>query len=353
MAWAAAADHAGSILAGILGSPPGLHLTSSCTHAIEAAATVLDIGPGDEVVVPAYSFPSTANPFVLRGASLRFADADLRTGNLTVGEVRRCTTDRTRAVVAMHYGGVACDVDAIGEHCRSRGISFIEDAAHSLFASSGGTPLGRFGDFAALSFHRTKNVSSFDGGALVVNDPAHAGVVAAALDKGTNRRAFERGEVAAYEWVAPGSAWRLSEPLAALLDDALRHADAQQRRRHAIWSRYREALRPWASTAGVGLAEVPDGCAHSAHIFWALLPGGWDRSEFVEHCAARGVEVARHFGSLPDSTFGRSVAHPDDRCPNALALADRLIRLPLHHDLTDDEVDRAVDAVTTWPGRAP
>jgi dTDP-4-amino-4,6-dideoxygalactose transaminase len=347
--WHAAADRSVAAIAELLDQPPVLLLTGSCTQALEASAAALQVGPGDEVIVPAYSFPSTANPFVQRGATLRFADADLRTGNVSAAEIHRCITERTRAVVVMHYGGVACEMDEVVELCRERGLPLIEDAAHSLFAGYRGTPLGRFGTFGAFSFHRTKNVSAFDGGALVVNDRALLDDVSSALDKGTNRAAFDRGEVDAYEWVAQGSAGRLSAPLAPLLEADLAAAPDRQRRRHEIWSTYADALRGWADELGASLPAVPDGCEHSAHLFWVMLPPPLERRSLVDHCASRGVEVARHFGSLPDSRFGRSIRDPRDRCPNAGELAERLVRLPLHHDLSDDDVTRVLDAVTTWP----
>lgn len=345
--WRARSDRAHELLSRLLAHPPAVHLSPSCTHALEAAATALDVGPGDEVVVPAYSFPSTANPFVLRGARVRFADSDPHTGNVTPDEVERCLGPQTRAVVCTHYGGAACDLDAITALCESHGADLIEDAAHGLFASYRGRPLGRHGRFGAFSFHRTKNISCVDGGALVVNSPGDLADVDVVLDKGTNRRAFESGEVPAYEWVAPGSSWRLSDPLAALLYEELCDADERQERRHEVWDRYRDELTSWADRTGALLARPPAAAAHSAHLFWVVLPEQVDRSTFVARCAERGVEVARHFGSLPHSGFGRSIADPADACPISLRLDRQLVRLPLHHALGDDEVTRVIEAVTS------
>lgn len=343
-----------STLRSLLDEPVGLELTSSCTHALEAAATVLGIGAGDEVIVPAFSFPSAANPFVMRGARLRFADCDPVTANVTAEEIERCASPRTRAVVCMHYGGVAADLDRIVALCGDAGWVLIEDAAHGLFGSWAGTPLGRFGAFGAFSFHRTKNISCHDGGALVLNDPALGEAVSVALDKGTNRMAFQRGDVGSYEWSGPGSAWRLAEPLVDILAEQLRLRDQIQSTRHRIWDAYRNALVDWAERVGARLPHVPPEAGHPAHLFWVLLPDRVRRQDFVEHCAAARIEVARHFGSLPASSFGSRLADPADECPEAARFASQLVRLPLHPGLTDDDAGHVIDAVTAFnPHPAP
>lgn len=339
-------EEATDVLAGLLDGPPAVELTSSCTHALEAAATVLDIREGDEVIVPAFAFPSVANPFGIRGASLRFADCDPATGNITTQEVRRCATERTRAVVCMHYGGVACDVDSLVPLCRDAGWHLIEDAAHGLFGSRSGTPLGRFGTLGAFSFHRTKNISCGDGGALVVNDEALLDRVAVALDKGTNRAAYARGSVAAYEWSGLGSAWRMPDALVPLLAGQLGQHVGIQAARHRIWDVYASELTDWARATGTRLPTVHEGVEHPAHLFWLLLPVHLRRHDFVSHCAERGIEVARHFGSLPRSTFGALAADPADVCPTAGLFGDQLVRLPLHPALSERDVERVLDAVT-------
>lgn len=339
-------------LSQLLGDPPMLALTSSCTHALELASTVLGIGPGDEVVVPAYSFPSTANAFLLRGAMIRFADVDPATGNVDPLDVERCTGPRTAAIVCMHYGGVACDVDALAATARRAGAHLVEDAAHGLFGTYRGTPLGRFGTMAAFSFHRTKNISAVDGGALAVNDVALVEPVRVAIEKGTNRSQFEAGAVRSYEWCAPGSAWHLSDPLVALLADSLEGRDHVQEVRRGVWATYGRELRAWARDHGVALPFVPEGVEHPAHLFWLGLPGEAERDRFVEWCAERGVQAARHYGSLPDSSYGRRIAHPEDRCARAERFAAGLARLPVHHELTQGDVERVVDAVTSFEVRA-
>lgn len=337
-----------STLGSLLDGPVGLELTSSCTHALEAAATALDLGADDEVIVPAFSFPSAANPFVMRGARLRFADCDPATGNLTAEEIARCASERTRAVVCMHYGGIACEMDRIVALCDDAGWVLIEDAAHALFGTWERRPLGRFGTFGAFSFHRTKNISCHDGGALVLNDAAFTDAVAVALDKGTNRVAFERGEVDSYEWCGPGSAWRLADPLVAILEDQLAHREAIQVARHRMWDAYRTGLADWARTVGARTPHVPAGAEHPAHLFWVLLPDHLGRRDLVEHCAAAGIEVARHFGSLPASTFGSQLADPRDECPVAGRFASQLVRLPLHPGLSGADVDHVIDVVASF-----
>lgn len=341
-------DEATAALAGVLDQPPAVELTSSCTHALEAAATVLSIGPADEVIVPAFSFPSTANPFLMRGAALRFADCDPATGNITPEEIGRCASERTRAVVCMHYGGVACDMSSLVPMCKDAGWALVEDNAHGLFGSWSGTPLGRFGTFGALSFHSTKNISCGDGGALVINDEALVDRVTVVLDKGTNRAAYERGSVTSYEWSGPGSAWRLTGSLVGLLAEQLEQSDEIQSVRHRVWDAYAAGLTDWADRTATRLPEIRGGVEHPAHLYWLLLADNMDRSDFVAHCATQGIEVARHFGSLPRSAFGATLADPRDTCPNASRFGEQLVRLPLHPGLSDRDVERVLGAVVQF-----
>lgn len=341
-----------STLSSLLASPPAIALTASCTHGLEATARLLGIGPGDEVVVPAFAFPSTANAFIATGATIRFADVELETGNIDPRSVESLLGPRTAAVVALHYGGVAADVTVISKLCERSGASLVEDAAQSLFGSFDGTPLGRYGRVAAFSFHRTKNISAFEGGALVLNDSALVGPAQILLDKGTNRVEFETGLADAYEWCGFGSAWRMASPLVDLLGAQLAQASSIQQRRTEVWDRYWSALTGWAASTGCALPVIPHGATHPAHLFWLRLPQGADRDHFVAHCDRHDVEVARHYGSLPTSRHGRRIADPRDRCPNAAILASDLVRIPLHHHLSDPDVERVIDAVTTWrPGR--
>ena len=335
-------------LGAILQNPAGVELTSSCTHALEAAATVLEVGEGDEVIVPAFSFPSTANPFLLRGARLRFADCDPATGNVTAESIERCSSPHTKAVVCMHYGGIGCDMEPIVSMCGESGWALVEDAAHGLFGSWSGRALGRFGTFSAFSFHRTKNISCHEGGALVVNDADLLDRVAVALDKGANRVAFERGEVGSYEWMGAGSAWRLAEPLVTLLGEQLERRGEIQTARRRFWDSYRSGLTDWAARTGTVLPTVPSESDHPAHLFWLLLAKPQHRGALVEHCSRAGIEVARHFGCLPASTFGATLADPADTCPVAERFADQLVRLPLHPGLSEHDVERVIETVVAF-----
>lgn len=337
-----------ALVSALLDGPVAVELTSSCTHALEAASLLLGIGPGDEVVVPAFTFSSTANPFLLRGATLRFADVDPLTGNLDPASVAERTSPRTRAVVCVHYGGVAADLDRLVPMAEQGDWDLVEDAAQGLFGSLHGRPLGRFGRVGALSFHHTKNISAGEGGALVVNDPALVGSVPVLLDKGNDRQAFDRGLVNAYEWSGPGSSWRMPDAAVDRLATELARRNEVQRARHRIWDTYARELPSWSSATGARLPVVPPGAAHPAHLFWVLLPPATARERFLAHCVERGVRCTRHYGSLPRTRFGRTVALPGDICPVADEFADRLVRLPLGPEMDEGDVDRVLAAVTAF-----
>lgn len=335
-------------IAGLLDQPRCVELTSSCTHALEAAAILTDVGPGDEVIVPAFTFPSSASAFLMRGAKIRFADVDSVTANIDPRSVERLTTGRTRVVVCVHYGGVAADMDALADLERTRGWTLVEDAAQGLFGRYRSNPLGRFGQLGCLSFDHTKNISSVDGGALVINDESLVDRAQIALDKGTNRAAFEAGTVDSYEWSGPGSAFRMSDPLVGLLAEQLDIRERIQTRRHEVWNTYIRGLAEWGARTGTALPVIPSEVEHPAHLFWLLLPEHVERSSFVSHCGAQGVQVARHFGSLPRSGYGRSIADPADKCPVSERFAEKLVRLPLHPNLDDNDVERVLDAVESF-----
>ena len=336
-------------LAELLDDPPAVLLTSSCTHALEASMLLAGVGPGDEVVVPAFTLSSTANAALLRGATVRFADVRAEDGNMDPASLDGVVNARTRAVVCVHYGGVAADVEELGIVAATVGADLVEDAAHGLFGRWQDTPLGRFGRLGALSFHRTKNLSTVEGGALVVNDPDLVDAAMVAVDKGTDRYLMETGAATTYEWAGPGSAWRMADPMVTLLGSQLDQADEIQARRHLVWDAYQSQLAGWADQHGVALPEVRPGVEHPAHLFWVRLPDAGLRASVVDHCAAAGVEVAQHYGSLPDSAFGRTIRVEGDDCPVASDLAARLLRLPVHHQLTDAQVDRVVAALTSAP----
>jgi dTDP-4-amino-4,6-dideoxygalactose transaminase len=344
-----------ALLEAVLGAPKVL-LTTSCTHALEMAALLLDVGPGDEVVVPSFTFVSTANAFVLRGARVVFADVRPDTLNLDERQLPGLLTRRTRAVVPVHYAGVGCEMDAIGSAAAAAGVAVVEDNAHGLFGTYRGRPLGSLGAIAAQSFHETKNISCGEGGALVLNDPALAERAEVIREKGTNRSRFFRGEVDKYTWVDVGSSYLPSDALAALLLAQLEMRAAIQARRRAVWDRYRAGLAGWAADHRVRLPHVPDHCGHPAHLFHLLLPTLDDRQALLAHLKARGVVATFHYVPLHLSEMGVRHGGRPGLCPVTEAVSDRLVRLPLFYDLSDADVDRVIGAVTAFrvpAGREP
>ncbi len=321
-------------------------LTTSCTHALEMCALLLDLGPGDEVIVPSFTFVSTASAFALRGARVVFADVDPRTLNLDPADVARRVTPRTRAVVAVHYAGVAVDAQAVV--AAAPGATLVEDNAHGLFGAWQGRPLGSLGRLATQSFHDTKNLSCGEGGALVVNDPALAERAEIVREKGTNRARFFRGQVDKYTWVELGSSYLPSDLLAAVLVAQLEAAPAIQRARHRVWARYHAELAPWAARHGVQQPHLPAGAEHPAHLYWLRVRDLAARTALLAHLAAAGVQATFHYQPLHLSTVGRAAGGQPGDCPVSEAVADTLVRLPLYADLDAGDVDRVIAAVTAF-----
>ena len=336
-----------AVLQTLLGAPRVL-LTTSCTHALEMAALLLDIQPGDEVVGPSFTFVSSFNAFVLRGATPVFADVQPDTFNLDPASLERRLTPRTRAIVAVHYAGVGCDMEAIGRIAADRGIPVVEDNAHGLFGARRGRPLGSFGRLATLSFHETKNVTCGEGGALVVNDAALAERAEILREKGTDRSKFFRGEVDKYTWHDVGSSYVPSEILAAFLYAQLERRDEIQRRRLAHWHAYREALAPWAEATGVRLPIVPEGSDHPGHLFQVLLPTAAMRDAFLAHLHAHDVGAVFHYLPLHLSPMGRRFGGQPGDCPVTESVSERLVRLPLSGGLTGEEQQRVIAAVLAF-----
>jgi dTDP-4-amino-4,6-dideoxygalactose transaminase len=248
----------------------------------------------------------------------------------------------------MHYGGVSVDLAPWVADAEAVGASVIEDAAHGIFASVDGRALGTLGRFGALSFHRTKNLSAHDGGALVVNRADDVDAALVAIDKGTDRARFDAGQVRSYEWQGLGGAWRMGDAEVAYLAAELAEGVDRQARRHRAWSAYAQRLADWAQEREVALPSVPHGVEHPAHQFHLVLPAAAQRPAFVEHLAALGVQAARHYSALTATPFGATLQQPGDACPVAEALAPRLVRIPLHHQLDDEAIERVVTAVAAW-----
>ena len=323
-------------------------LTTSCTHALELAALLLDLVPGDEVIVPAFTFVTTASAFALRGARPVFVDIRPDTLNLDERLLPAAITARTRAIVPVHYGGVACAMDAIGEVARAAGATVIEDNAHGLFGTWRGRPLGSLGRLATQSFHESKNLSCGEGGALILNDPALVERAEILREKGTNRARFFRGEIDRYTWVDLGSSYLPSELLAAVLVAQLEAADTIQAARHRIWATYATELASWAHRHGIGLPTVPADCVHPAHLFYLVLPDLERRTRMLAHLRARGIHATFHYQPLHLSEVGRRWGGAPGDLPVTERIADTLLRLPLYPDLDARDLGRVLDAVTEF-----
>jgi dTDP-4-amino-4,6-dideoxygalactose transaminase len=330
----------------LTGAPKAL-LTTSCTHALEMAALLGDLGEGDEVIVPPFTFVSTVNAFVLRGARPVFVDVRPDTLNIDERRIEAAVTPRTRAIMLVHYAGVGCEMDAIMAIARRHGLIVIEDNAHGLFGRYKGRALGTFGTFASLSFHDTKNLSCGEGGALLLNDASHVARAEIIREKGTNRSRFHRGEVDKYTWCDIGSSYLPSDILAAYLLAQLESHEEIQRRRHQLWSRYADALKPWADGAGVRLPIVPDECEHPAHIFYLLMPSLEARTRLIAHLRTRLILAVFHYLPLHLSDMGRRFGGRAGQHPITEDVSDRLVRLPLFFQLSDEDQSRVIEAVTT------
>jgi dTDP-4-amino-4,6-dideoxygalactose transaminase len=325
----------------------GVLLTPSGTAALEMAALLLEIEPGDEVISPSFTFPSTIGAFVLRGARPVFADIRPDTLNLDEGALDGLIGERTRAIVCTHYAGVGCELEEIVAIAERHSLELVEDNAHGLFATYRGSPLGGFGRFGALSFHETKNLTSGEGGALLVRDPADVARAEVIREKGTNRAAFHRGEVDAYSWGDVGSSYLPSELQAAMLWAQLEARERIQSARREIWERYARDLAGWAERCGTRLPIVPEDRDHPAHLYHLLLPGRRERDALIEHLGARGVLAVFHYLPLHTSPMGGRLAGTPS-LPVTEDVSGRLVRLPLYFGLSADEQGEVIEAVTTF-----
>ena len=323
-------------------------LTTSCTHALEMAAMLLGIGPGDEVLVPSFTFVSTVNAFILRGAIPIFVDIRPDTLNLDETRIAERITARTKAIVPVHYAGVGCEMDTIMALATQHGIAVVEDNAHGLFGRYRGRYLGTFGQLATQSFHETKNFTCGEGGALLINDPRYAQRAEIVREKGTNRSLFFRGMIDKYSWVDIGSSYLPSDMLSAFLFAQLEARDKVQARRQQIWNYYHSHLREWAEANGARLPVVPEYCENSYHMFYLVLPSLDRRQAFIAHLKSKGVHAVFHYLPLHLSTMGlRFGSRPGD-CPVTEDLSDRLVRLPFFGDLGEEDLSVVVAAVQSF-----
>lgn len=313
-------------------------MTTSCTDALEMSAILLNINAGDEVILPSFTFVSTANAFALRGANLIFADSQAGNPNICPEHIAQLITPRTRAIVVVHYAGVACDMDAILKVARAHGIPVIEDAAQAIESFYKGRPLGSLGVLSAFSFHETKNVIAGEGGLLAINEPEYFQRAEVIREKGTNRSAFFRGDVDKYGWVDIGSSFLPSDIIAAYLFAQLENIESIQARRKALWDRYWNNLSKPLAALGLRLPSIPEWATNNAHMFYLVCNDAEQRTGLIAHLRSQEIHAVFHYLSLHKSPFfidkyhGRALTNCDH-------FADCLVRLPLYYELTDQQCD--------------
>jgi len=330
-------------LLSIIPSPAAL-LTSSGSHALEMASLLLELGAGDEVILPSFTFSSAANAIALSGARIVFVDIDPTTGNVDPEKVARHITPRTRAISVMHYGGVGVDLDSI----LSFGLPVIEDNAHGLGATYRGKELGTFGALAIQSFHDTKNIHSGEGGAILMNDDSMVARAEMIREKGTDRSRFLRGQVDKYTWADIGSSYLPSELNAAVLDSQLDEFASIQMLRHRVWDAYARELPPWAEQNGVDLMSVPGDRAHPAHVFYMLMHSHSEQSRVIAHLRSLGIVAVFHYVPLDSSPAGLRYGSAPEPCVVSADFSSRLVRLPLWAGMSDMDIERVIAGVQCY-----
>lgn len=323
-------------------------LTHSCTGALEMAALLLDLQPGDEVIMPSFTFASTANAFVLRGAVPVFVDIRQDTLNIDESLIEKAITPRTKAIAVVHYAGVACEMDTIMKLADKYGLKVVEDAAHAILATYKGRQLGTIGHLAALSFHETKNLIAGECGALLINDPAYARRAEIVREKGTNRAAFFRGEVDKYTWVDIGSSFLPSELQAAFLYAQFESAEEITRQRLRVWHRYHQLLQPLEQKGFIRRPIVPATCGHNAHLYYLLVRSPEIRDALLSHLKQTGVSALFHYVPLHSAPAGRQVARAYGDLPVTDLSSACLIRLPFWRGLADAQISYTVDCLTDF-----
>ena len=323
-------------------------LTTSCTHALEMAALLLGLKPGDEVIVPAFTFVSTPNAFALHGGKPVFCDVRRDTLNMDENLLEGLITERTRAIVPVHYAGVGCEMDSILRIADKHGIRVIEDNAHGLFAKYKGRYLGTFGALGTQSFHETKNFTCGEGGALLINDPSLSDRAEIIREKGTDRSRFYRGQVDKYTWRDIGSSYLPSGILAAFLYEQLSAREHIQSTRKHVFDRYRRELCGWAQAQGVQLPTIPEHCDQAYHMFYMLLPSLADRAALIAHLKAADIQATFHYVPLHTSAMGQTFGGRQGMCPVTEDISDRLVRLPFFTGLTADDQTRVIERVCSF-----
>lgn len=320
-------------------------LTTSCTHALEMSALLLDIKEDDEVIVPSFTFVSTVNAFVLRGAKPVFIDIREDTLNLDESLLAGLITPKTKAIVPVHYAGVGCEMDAIMDTANNHSIAVIEDNAHGLLGKYKDQKLGTFGCLATQSFHETKNFTCGEGGALLINSPRLVERAEIIREKGTNRSRFFRGQVDKYTWVDVGSSYLSSDMLAAFLYAQFELSEGIQAKRKRVWTRYFEGLVDWAAQSGVRLPFVPDYCEQPHHMFYLLMPSLDIRQKFIQYLASHNIQSVFHYLPLHLSEQGRELGGDKFQCPVTERVSDQLVRLPFYNDLSTEDQNRVIDCI--------
>lgn len=319
-------------------------LTTSCTTALEMAAILIDTQPGDEIIIPSYTFVSTANAFVLRGAHVVFADSSHHNPNIDATRIEKLITPKTKAIVVVHYAGIACDMAAITNLVEKYNLFLIEDAAQAIDSYFDARPLGSIGHLGCFSFHETKNVIAGEGGMLVINDERFAGRAEIIWEKGTNRSAFFRGEVDKYTWMDVGSSFLPSDMIAAFLYAQLENIDDIQNKRKQIWNQYYDALLPLADENRVNLPYIPPFATNNAHMFYMVCKNLQERTALIEYLKKKGVNAIFHYLSLHKSTFFQGKYTGEDLVQTD-RYSDCLVRLPFYYELTQEDTRQVTDAV--------
>lgn len=328
----------------ILGVPKVM-VTTSCTHALEMSALLLDIQAGDEVIVPSFTFVSTANAFALRGARIVFADIRPDTLNLDETKLEGLISSRTKAVVPVHYAGVGCEMDVINKVAAGHGLAVVEDNAHGLFGKYRGRWLGTFGCLATQSFHETKNITCGEGGALLINDARLIERAEIIREKGTNRSRFFRGQVDKYSWVDIGSSYVMSDVLAAFLYAQLETWQTIQAQRQRVWRYYDRHLREWAQERGIGCPMVPAYCEQSFHMYYLIMPSLEKRQALISFLKSRGILSVFHYVPLHLSPMGRRMGGRKGDCPVSEEKSERLVRLPFFNRLSEEDQGKVIQAI--------
>ncbi len=323
-------------------------LTTSCTHATELAALLADVGPGDEVIMPSFTFVSTADAFVLRGATPVFVDIRPDTMNIDENLIEAAITDKTKAIVPVHYAGVACEMDRIMEIAKRHNLFVIEDAAQGVMASYKGKALGAIGDFGAYSFHETKNYSMGEGGALLMRDPKYVEDAEIIREKGTNRSKFFRGQIDKYTWVNYGSSYLPSEMNAAYLWAQLEMADEINDHRLALWNQYYEELKPVRDAGLIELPTIPEGCVHNAHMFYIKAKDLEERTELIAYLKEHGVWSVFHYIPLHSAPAGQKFGRFNGEDKFTTRESERLARLPMYYKLTSEEVTYVTNQIKAF-----